>query len=109
MLEVIFGNSTTEKVLLYIDVYREGYGREIADTYEISLISVQKQLERFEIGGVLVSRMRGRTRIYQFNPRYFFLDELKNLLKKAKKALPEDQIKKYYRKRTRPRRKGKPL
>ena len=109
MLEVIFGNSTAEKILLFINTYREGYGREIARTYEISLISVRKQLDRLEIGGVLVSHLKGRTRIYQFNPRYFFLDELKSLLEKALKALPESEIKKYYRKRTRPRRKGKPL
>ncbi len=70
---------------------------------------VKKQLRRFEEGNVLVSQVKGNTRIYIFNPRYVFLRELKNLLDKTMKMLPEKEIKKYYRNRTRPRKAGKPL
>ena len=108
MLETLFGNSTIERVLFFITVYGEGYGNGIANTFDIPLLSVQKQLKRLEDGGVLVSQLKGKTRIYEFNPRYPFLNELKNILEKALELLPEREIKKYYRKRTRPRRKGKP-
>lgn len=109
MIEVLLGNSTAEKVLLYINTYREGYGTGMSKIFKIPLNSVQKQLKRFEEGGVLVSQLKGNTRIYTFNPRYVFLEELKKLLDRTMKMLPEKEIKKYYRNRTRPRKAGKPL
>lgn len=109
MLESVFGNLTVEKVLLYLQNYNEGYASEISSTYSISLSVVQKQLKRLEDGGVIVSQSKGRTCIYYWNPRYPFLKELQNLLEKALQFLPDDEVKKYYRKRQRPRRKGKPF
>jgi len=108
MLEVILGNPTIEKVLLFISVYKEGYAKQMSDTFTIPVNGIQQQLYRLEEGGVLVSQKKGNTRIFTFNPRYIFLDELRGLLNKAMRLLPE-QEKKYYRKRTRPRKTGKPL
>ena len=48
MLKELFGGKTPEQVLLYLENYEEGYGKAIADTFEISLSSVQKQLQKFE-------------------------------------------------------------
>jgi len=107
MLEVILGNKTVEKVLFYISVYGEGYAKKMADTFEVSLNGIQMQLKRLEDGGVIVSQLKGRTRIYKFNPNYAFLKELKAILIKAMEFLPEKTLNKYYRNRTRPRRKGK--
>jgi DNA-binding transcriptional ArsR family regulator len=70
---------------------------------------VQQQLRRLEEGGVVVSRLYGRVRLYEFNPRYPFLDELRALLAKAMEYLPQEEIDKYYMRRTRPRRPGKAL
>jgi predicted ArsR family transcriptional regulator len=109
MLEPILGNSTIEKVLLFLSAYREGYAKQIADVFNISVNGIQQQLYRLEEGGVLVSLKKGNTRIFTFNPRYVFLKELNALLDKAMKMLPEKEIKKYYRNRTRPRKSGKPL
>ena len=109
MLESIFGNATVEKVLLYLQNYEEGYASEIASTFSISLSVVQKQLKRLEDGGVIVSHSRGRTRLFQWNPRYPFRKELQTLLEKSFEFMPDSEIKKYYRKRQRPRRTGKPL
>lgn len=109
MLESLFGNATVEKVLLYMQNYNEGYASEIGATYSISLSVIQKQLKRLEDGGVLVSQPKGRTRLYLWNPRYPFSKELHSLLEKALNFTPESEIKKYYRKRRRPRRAGKPL
>ena len=109
MLEDLFGNKTAERVLLYLANYGQGYPREIAATYASAVSVVQKQLNRLENGGILASRMLGRTRLYELNPRWFFHKELKALLEKALAALPAEDVKRYYRARRRPRRAGKPL
>jgi len=109
MLEAIVGNATVEKVLLYLQNYNEGYASEIASTFSISLSVVQKQLKRLEDGGVIVSQPKGRTRLYLWNPRYPFRRELQALLEKSFEFMPESELKKYYRKRQRPRRAGKAL
>ena len=109
MLESLFGNATVEKVLLYLENYQEGHASEIAMTFSIPLSVVQKQLKRLEEGGIIVSHLKGRTRLYTWNPRYPFGGELHALLKKSFKFISEDEIKKFYRKRMRPRRTGKPL
>jgi len=108
MLESIFGNNTVEKILYFISVYGEGYAKQMADTFLIPINGIQQQLKRLEDGGVFVSQLKGKTRIYQFNPRFVFKKELEQLLNKAISVLPEREIEKYFRKRSRPRRKGKP-
>lgn len=109
MLEPILGNPTIEKVLLFISVYNEGYAKRMADTFNIPVNGIQQQLSRLEEGGVLVSQKKGNTRIFMFNPRYVFLEELNSLLKKALKMITKEETKKYYRQRTRPRKTGKPI
>jgi DNA-binding transcriptional ArsR family regulator len=110
VLEGLFGNATSEKVLLYLEQYGEGYATRIADTFEgVSVSMVQAQLERFENAGLLVSLMKGRTRLFTWNPRYAFREEVRALLRKALRALPEHERRRYFSERRRPRRTGKPL
>ena len=109
MLEPVFGNATVEKILFYLEIYGKGYAAGIAKLFKIPVNGIQQQLKRLEDGGIVVSLMVGRTRLYQFNPRYVFLKELRELIQRAIQFLPEKEIEKYYRNRTRPRRKGKPL
>jgi hypothetical protein len=87
----------------------EGYAREISLFFETDLYGIQRQLEKLEAGGVLVSSHVGRTRLYTFNPRYPFLTELKALLEKALTFYPETERLNLSMNRRRPRRKGKPL
>ena len=108
MLEALFGNRTVEKVLCCLAVYGEGYAKQMADLFGIPVNGIQQQLKRLEEGGILVSQLKGKTRLYQFNPRYAFLRELRLLLNRAIDLLPEAEVEKYYRRRTRPRRKNKP-
>jgi predicted ArsR family transcriptional regulator len=108
MLESLFGNKTTERILFFIERYGEGYPNKIANTFRIRVNAVQQQMRRLENGGIVVSRLMGKVRIYQFNPRYPFVAELKALIKKAITFLPESEIQKYYMLRTRPRKEGKP-
>lgn len=110
MLEGIFGNASAEKVLLYLEQYEEGYATAIARTFDdLSLNMAQRQLERFERAGALVSSLRGRTRLYSWNPRYPFRRELRALLRRALDQLPASERKRYFTERRRPRRAGKPL
>jgi hypothetical protein len=109
MLEGVFGNITIEKILFTLFVYGEGYPLGMAKTFVEPVNRFQQQLRRLENSGIVVSRLIGRVRIYTFNPRYPFLDELKALVGKAYEFLPDKEKKAYYSKRTRPRRAGKPL
>ncbi|MBN2245061.1 MAG: winged helix-turn-helix transcriptional regulator [Candidatus Aminicenantes bacterium] len=107
MLDVLLGNKTAERVLMYLFVYGEGYPTEISRVFSLSVSMVQKQLQKFEEGGILVSRLRGKVRIYEWNPRCPYLGELKKLLEKNYEYLPECMRDQYYRRRTRPRRADK--
>jgi hypothetical protein len=109
MIEAIVGNKTMEKVLLFMEQYGKGYSKQISDTFAIPLNMVQKQLKRLELGGVVVSSLEGKTRTYTWNPRYAFAGELRALLRKTLSYIPDEEQKKYFRARTRPRRAGKPL
>lgn len=107
MLDRLFGE-TGSRVLLFLQALGDGYAREIAANFGLSLSTVQHQLAKFEEAGVLVSHLRGTVRLYQFNPRYPFLKELQQLLERALEFTTEADRKKYYERRTRPRRAGKP-
>ena len=109
MLESIFGNKTTERILFFIERYGEGYPSGIAATFGMRVNAVQQQLKRLENGGVVSSRLMGKVRIYRFNPNYPFEKEVRAILSKAIDFLPKKEIEKYYMKRTRPRKQGKPL
>lgn len=109
MLEALLGTKNREWVLQYLLAFDEGYAREITRFYGTTLTSVQKQLNSLENGGVLLSKMSGRTRVYLFNPRYAFLPELKALLEKARAYYPPELRDKLVMQRKRPRRPEKPL
>jgi len=109
MLESILGSLNCERVLVYLIARNEGYARGIARFFETSLGPVQKQLEKLEAGGVLFSRLVGRTRLYAFNPRYPFFQELRGLLEKVLSFYPEEMREELLMNRRRPRRRGKPL
>ncbi|MCA1808770.1 MAG: winged helix-turn-helix domain-containing protein [Lentisphaerae bacterium] len=94
---------------MFILTREEGYASEIARFYDTDLYGIQKQLDKLETGGVLASRLVGRTRLYRFNPRYSFLNELRNLLEKALGFYPADEQERLRVVRRRPRRRGKPL
>ena len=108
ILDTLFGSENRERVLVFLKARGEGYASEIAKFFNTDLYSIQSQLERLEAGGVIVSRSVGRTVLYQFNPRYFLLDELEALLEKAIYYYPKDLREDLLMNRRRPRRKGKP-
>ena len=109
MLKALFGTENSERVLIFLLTRNEGYAREIAQLFETNLYAIQRQLDKLESGGVLVSRTAGRTRLYQFNPRYPFLNELKQLLEKALSFYPQAIRENLVMNRRRPRKRDKPL
>jgi hypothetical protein len=66
------------------------------------------QLEALEIGGVLVSFQIGRARVYQYNPSYYFLNELKALLIKVRESYKPELLERLLHSKIAPRRKNKP-
>lgn len=109
MIESIVGSINCERVLTFLNAREEGYAREIASFYESSLAPIQKQLDKLEAGGVLVSRTAGRTRLYTYNPRYPLLAELSAMLEKTISFYDEGLRERLLLNRRRPRRRGKPL
>ena len=109
MIQILLGSKNAERVLIYIFAREEGYPREIARYFSADLKSIQNQMDKLEAGGVLVSRSIGRTRPYEFNPRYPFLTELKALLEKALSFYPANEQEELKMNRRRPRAKGKEL
>lgn len=109
MLEPIVGSKSSEQVFIFLIARNEGYATEIAKFFGADLYAIQKQLERLENSEVLVSKKVGRTRVYQFNPRYPFLKELKGLLERVLSFYPDDIQENLVINRRRPRKKDKPL
>lgn len=108
MLEGLFGNRSLERILFYLYAYQRGYPRGMSRDLGVSLRPVVVQLNKLEGAGIVVSRLEGKTRLYEFNPRYPLLDPLTRLIEKAMAFLPQKERRLRYEKRTRPRRAGKP-
>lgn len=111
MLEYLFANKNVEKILIYLYLHEKTYATQLCHAFKSSLDPIQKTLKKLEEGGLLVSFLEGKTRIFQWNPRYPFLTEIQALAKKAYEFLPlEIQETKYQStKRKRPRKTGKSL
>lgn len=104
VLESVFGSRSAAQVLLFLQAYGTGHALRIADTYSVSVSPIQRQLRRLEAEGVLVSRLAGRTRLFEFNDRNPTVRNLRNFLEGELELMPEDELKAYYRQRQRPRR-----
>ena len=109
MLEAAFGSLAAERVLLFLQRYDEAYGRQIAVAFGTPVSEIQKQLQKFESGGLIVSRAVGRTRVYSWNPRSIFVAPLRLLRQRALENLPPEETAPYTDGRRRPRRTGKPV
>ncbi len=107
MLKAILGSKDKESVLQYLLAKKRGYGAQIARFYKSNASQINKQLASLEAEDVLVGFQAGKTRLYEFNPRYYFLNELQALLIKAREAYKDDIKNRLLYERTAPRKKGK--
>jgi len=109
MLEPLLESEIKEKALLYLHTHGESYPREIARSLGFYVYAVQYQLLKLEKGGILYSKLKGKIRLFGFNPRYPFKKELEALLEKALSFIPDEEMDRTFRPRLRPRLSGKPL
>jgi len=109
MLDKLFGSINKERVLVYLAARNRGHSREIARFFKGPLSPVQKALDSLETAGVVVSRVTGTTREYEFNPRYPARQELAALIERALSLYPAALRNELVVVRSRPRRRGKPL
>ena len=108
-LEALFGNRTAALLMLYLHHYGEIYPTGAARDLGLSLSPVQRQLEKFEAAGFLVSRLVGSTRIYSFNPKLPATAKLRELVRVFYEGIPLREREKMFGVRRRPRRRGKPV
>jgi DNA-binding transcriptional ArsR family regulator len=109
MLEALLESPFKEKILLFLLANDGSYLSEIARNFAFNPNAVGYQLKKLENAGVICSQLRGKVRLYSLNPRYSFRKELEALLQKAFDFLSVSERDKYYIRRRRPRKAGKPL
>jgi len=109
LLAELFGSRAAEAALLHLYHHGETYGRAVAGDMGVSLLSVQRQLDKFERLGVLVSREVGRTRLYQWNPKSLIAKKVEELVKVSYEGMPLALRQSRFAERRRPRAKGKPV
>ena len=110
MLDKILGSKTAQKIFLHLYHHGESYPSAVARDFKISLGQVQRQFDRFEDAGVLVSKLVGKTRIYQFNKKQgAILKPFIELIEVIYDSIPLKEKELLFSVRRRPRRKGKPV
>ena len=102
-----FGSQTRTRLLFALELLGQSYARELARLLGVSLSSVQKGLASLERDGLIAGRLLGRTRVFQMNPRYFAVEQLRTFLVRLV-AEDHDLKARSARLRRRPRRTGKP-
>lgn len=107
-LALLFGSRAAEAALLHLYHYGETYGRAVSSDMDISLVSVQRQLDKFERAGTLVSKSSGRTRLYTWNRKSPLSSRLEALVEVIYESMPLRQREELFSIRRRPRRAGKP-
>jgi hypothetical protein len=108
-LSKVFGGKVAAASLLYLRMYENCYAKQIADCFKFSPSMVQKQLDKFEVIGVLNFSRVGKTKVYSFNPKSPLSSSIRDLLGQSLGSLDETDFTTYFNERRRPRRQGKPL
>ncbi len=109
MLDKILGSDTAMKIMLHLTHYGEIYPTAVAKDYELSLSGVQKQFQRFEEAGILVSKLVGKSRVYLFNKKSPTVKPFMDLVKVYYDGLSLEDKEMLFGTRRRPRRPGKPV
>ena len=110
MLDIILGSQTAEKIFLHLFHHGETYPTAVAKDFNISLGQVQRQFDRFENAGILISKLTGRTRVYQFNKKNgAIVRPFMEIIERIYESIPLKEKEELFSTRRRPRRKGKPV
>jgi hypothetical protein len=101
-----FGSQTRTRLLIALELLGQSYAREFGRLLGAPLSVVQKGLVSLERDGLIVGRLIGRTRLFEINPRFFAVKELRALL--ARLAAGDTDLRRRTTElRRRPRRTGK--
>ena len=95
-IEVPFGTETNKKILFFLLQNEKCYSAELVRIFSMHGSRARKALVKLEKEGILRSYREGRNHLYRFDPKCFFIKELKSLLKKLYKNLPQNEKEKYY-------------
>lgn len=87
----------------------EIYARGIATDSQFALSAIQKQFDRFENNGILVSKKMGTVRIYSVNKKSPVSNAFFAMVKIFYQGLSLEDKERLFATRRRPRRKGKPV
>lgn len=109
MLEKLFGNETLAFIFLNLYHYGEVYSALVEKNTGIASRPILNQLNKMEEAGILVSRLIGRSRLYQFNPKNPVTKPLNEILKITYSNLNIKMKEKMFKERMRPRAKGKDI
>lgn len=109
MLEQLLGSKTADRIFLHLFHYGESYPSAVSKDFAISLSQVQRQFDRLENTGLLISKLSGKTRIYTFNPKSPFAKPFREIVRIAYETIPLAERTKLFAERRRPRRRGKPV
>lgn len=104
----LFGTRRRTEVLVLIALLGETYPTELARLLGAPLYSIQTVVNAFDRDGILATWLVGNTRRVALDPRYFAFKELRQLLLLVADAEPALRAAAAKR-RSRPRRMGKPL
>jgi len=107
-LDTLLGR-TAAKLLLYLLHHGEAYATGVAKDLSIPQSAVQRQLEKLEAEGFLVSKRIGRTRLYTFNPKSPATGKLREFVGVFYDGMPLRERERMFATRRRPRRRGKPV
>lgn len=108
-LDALFGNRTAAKLMLYLFHYGEAYPTGAAKDLGTALSPMQRQLDKFEASGWLVSKRIGNTRVYSFNPKFPGTRRLRDLIGVFYEGMSLEERERFFPMRRRPRRRGKPV
>lgn len=92
MLEALVGNRTAVCLLLFLRRNQSSFANQFSRELKIPLNMIQKQLQRFEKGGILRSYFSKKKKIYTWNEAYPLLREFKALLRKGALLTQSDLI-----------------
>lgn len=76
----LFGSPARTDALVAIGRLGESYARELAALFKREPTEIRRALASLEDAGIIVSRLRGRTRLVTLNPRFPAKDALLQLL-----------------------------
>lgn len=109
MLDEILGSHTAMMMFLHLQHHGKTYASAVARDFQISLSQIQRQLERFEKAGILVSEKIGKTRVYSYNLKFAATKPFMELVRLSYESLSIAEKAKLFQVRRRPRRPGKPV